>query len=416
MTPATPAADVGGRTATAGAAGSPAVAAAATGRATGTAAARSLPPAVRDLVAGCRELGAELRTLALAVDRAPEDHRLLRRCGALELLRVVGTPERFRPHPVPAWAREFTASCLGRVAANIELARGDAGVLNACAAPSLAGFTVDALGDERQQELFYGELARTGCWTFFGMTEPEHGSDATALRTRLDRDPAGGFLMHGTKRYVANAERGSVGVVFARVGPTPLSIRAVLLKRPAPGFTGSPLEMLGLRGARIGEMRFDAVPVPEEHVLGRHLPLSRRGLWGANRAFTVVRLQIAAQALGVAHAIHDQVRALRPGRPGHDLVTARLDAARQLLYDTAAEVDARPDDREPACVAKLHTTHLAVRTARWAERELPPSALAGHPLLEKWCRDVCAFEFMDGTTNILRLAVAPAPASHREGS
>ncbi|MDT0267365.1 acyl-CoA dehydrogenase family protein [Streptomyces sp. DSM 44915] len=371
---------------------------------------------LRELRAGCRELAGELREIALAVDAEPRDTDRLRANAALELLRVVGTPRRHRAAAVPGWAEPFADSALARVVGNVELARGDVGALNACAAPSLAGLTVDALGDRDQQDYFYGTLARHGCWTFFGMTEPEHGSDATAMRTRLAGDDAGGYRLHGVKRYVANAVRGEIGVVFARTGPTPLAIRAVLLRRGAPGLGGSDLEMLGLRGARLGELTFDGVPVPAEHLLGRRLPASRRGLWGANRAFGVVRLQIAAQALGAGYAMRDEVRALRPGWDGHRPVTARLDAARELLYDLAAASDADPDDRRPPSLAKLHTAALAVEVGRWAESVLPAGALVERPLLEKWCRDVMAFEFMDGTSHMLRLTVAPDAAPRREGS
>jgi alkylation response protein AidB-like acyl-CoA dehydrogenase len=374
-----------------------------------------LDPALRELRDQSRHIAAELRALALPLDADPQDTAPLLDSPALELLRHTGTPRRFRSAAIPRWAEEFTAGCLGRVVANIELARGDASVLNACAAPSLAGFTVDALGDKAQQEFFYEELAKHRSWTFFAMTEPEHGSDATGMETRLTPGPDGGHRLNGTKRYVANAARGSIGVVFARTGPTPLSIRAALLRLPAPGFTGSALEMTGLRGACIGEMTFDDVSVPRERVLGAHLPASRRGLWGANRAFNVVRLQIAAQALGVAYAMCDLVRADRPGWTGHEVVSARLDAARELLYDTALSVDTRPDNRYPPSLAKLHTTALAVETGRWAEAALGPAALLHHPLLEKWCRDVGAFEFMDGTSNVLRLTIAPSAAPRREG-
>jgi alkylation response protein AidB-like acyl-CoA dehydrogenase len=172
--------------------------------------------------------------------------------------------------------------------------------------------------------------------------------------------------------------------------------------------------MIGLRGARFGEMSFDGVHVPEDMVLGRHLPASQRGIWGAGRAFNLMRVQIAAQALGVAFAICDYVCEQRPGAPGAELVRARLDAARELLYDIAVAVDRAPTDPRPPSIVKLHTTALAVELTRWAERALGPGSLLEHPLLEKWSRDVCAFEFMDGTGNILRLHIAPDTAPVRE--
>jgi alkylation response protein AidB-like acyl-CoA dehydrogenase len=340
------------------------------------------------------ELATSLRPHALAVDAGE-----VPAIPALDIIRDIATPPHFRGSDLPKCAELYTETCLARTAANIELARGDAGVLNICRAPSLAGLAVDALGSAEQQEAFYRVLADERPWTFFGMTEPKVGSDATAMQTRLDKD----FRLHGGKRYVANAERGGIGVVFARTGPTPLSVRAVIVRNPSPGYTGRALTMFGLRGAALGEMTFDGIEIPRSSLLGAHLPASRRGLWGAARTFNIMRLQIGAQALGVALAIADYVHQLRPR--WNPLMATKLEAARELLLDCAHDVDNNPDDRRAPSIGKLHATHLAVETARWAEAALAPGGLLEHPLLEKWCRDVHAFEFMDGTSNIQRLTI-----------
>jgi alkylation response protein AidB-like acyl-CoA dehydrogenase len=376
----------------------------------------ALDPALRELRDLCRQIAPDLRSRALAVDAEPLDLDRHLDSPTLRLLRSASTPKRFRDQDVPLDVAEYTDSCLARVVANFELARGgDAGALSANTGPSFAGLAVDALGDEAQQELFYRAVADGRSWTFFAMTEPERGSDATAMQTSLaadpGADPADGRRLNGTKRYVANASRGAIGVVFARVGPTPLAIRAALVQRPAPGLTGQALPMIGLRGACIGQLDFEDVHVPRELLLGSHLPMSRRGLWGAGRAFNVMRTQIAALAVGTGFAALDYVAQQRPGWSGGELVSARLRAAEALLYDAAAEVDRSPDDRRAPSVAKLHATDLAVQVTRWAEYALGPGSLLEHPLLEKWSRDVCAFEFMDGTSNILRTHIAPAAAT-----
>jgi alkylation response protein AidB-like acyl-CoA dehydrogenase len=65
-----------------------------------------------------------------------------------------------------------------------------------------------------------------------------------------------------------------------------------------------------------------------------------------------------------------------------------------------------PDNSYLSCAAKLGATRMAVQTARWASGAMSPAGLLEHPLLEKWTRDVCAFEFMEGTGDIQRLHVA----------
>lgn len=373
-----------------------------------------LDPPLRSLRAACRELADDLRGRALAVDADPTDMDRHLDSSTLAMIRAASTPKRFRDETMPH-EFDYNDSCLARVVATVELARGDAGLLTANTGPALAGVAVDALGSEQQQELFYSSLTDGRTWTFFGMTEAERGSDATAMQTRLDKDPDGGYRLCGGKRYIGNGARGALGVVFGRTGRHALSINGALVRSSAPGFTGQALDMMGLRGAQISELSFDQMHVPVQMLLGSHLPASRRGMWGASRTFNAMRTQIAAMALGVGYAALDYVRDQHPAWTGHEVMGARLGAARALLYDAAATIDLDPDDRQSPSVAKLHATALAVTTTRWAAWALGPGSLLEHPLLEKWCRDVYAFEFMDGTSNILRLHITQPAALRREG-
>lgn len=371
-----------------------------------------LDPPLRVLQGRCREAAADLRSRALAVDADPDDMAPHLESTTLAMVRAASTPKRFRTAADSPIDDGYNDSCLSRAVASLELAWGDAGVLTANTGPALAGIAVDTLGSEGQQAQFYDAIADGRTWTFFAMTEPARGSDATAIDTRLDR-VADGYLLQGAKRYVGNASRGGIGVVFGRTGRSALTIRGALVRCPAPGYAAEPLAMMGLRGARISQVDLDGVHVPEAMVLGAHLPASRRGIWGASRTFNIMRVQIAAMALGVAFAIRDVVRDERPGWDGHELISARLRAARALLYTAAAKVDLSPDDRRAPSVVKLHATDLAVRVGRWAATALGPGSLLEHPLLEKWCRDVYAFEFMDGTSNILRLHLTQDVAGRR---
>lgn len=361
---------------------------------------------LRELRDTCREAARDLRAHALAVDADPGGPQPQLDSDVLALMRAASTPKEFRGASMPD-VGGYADNCRSRVVATVEFARGDAGVVCSNTGPSLAGVAVDTLGSQAQRELFYDTIADGRAWTFFGMTEPDHGSDATAMETCLDAfpDPADGHLLTGAKRYVGNASRASIGVVFGRTGRTPLSIRGALVPLPAPGFAAEPLDMIGLRGARICHLDLEGVEVPPGMMLGAHLPASRRGLWGIGRTFNAMRLQIAALALGTALAVRDEVARLRPDAPGHEVASARLEAACALLYDAAAAIDLDPDARRPPAAAKLHATDLAVRTTHWAARALGPGALLEHPLLEKWSRDVRAFEFMDGTSNIQRLHI-----------
>ncbi|HEY8980269.1 MAG TPA: acyl-CoA dehydrogenase [Streptomyces sp.] len=355
------------------------------------------------------EAAADLRSRALSVDTDPHDMERHFDSPSFRLMRTIGTPVEYRDAD---GASELVLDprnhCLENAVSTLELARGDAGTILACPGPGLAGVVVDMLGSEAQRERFHRALADGRTWSFFAMTEPARGNDATAMETRLDADGQGGRLLNGHKRYIGNAARGGVGVVFARTGRSPLSIRAVLVEPPLPGWRGTPLEMVGLRGAFLSELTFDGVPVAADALLGEHLPVTRRGIWGAVKTFNAMRVQIAALAVGTTLAMVDYVTEHRTGKPesyGAERVLARAEAARQLVYEAAARIDRDPERGYLSSAAKLAANRLAVRTAGWASAALGPAGLIEHPLLEKWTRDVHAFEYMEGTANIQRLHV-----------
>ncbi|GAB3465382.1 acyl-CoA dehydrogenase family protein [Actinophytocola sediminis] len=349
----------------------------------------------------------DLRARALAVDTDPTNLAPHLDSPALRMMRLFTTPAEYRDEQLAELPDHLgIGTCLEKVVGTVELARGDAGVVLAMPGPALAGVVVDVLGGPAQQERFYRRLAGGRTWTFFAMSEPERGNDATAITTRLDRVAPGEYRLYGHKRYIGNGARGGIGVVFARTGPSPLSIRAVLVEAPADRFTATPLPMVGLRGAYLSELWFDGLRVTEDMLLGQHLPPTRRGIWGAMRTFNNMRIQVAALAVGTAYAIHDLVTELRPHAPGIDRYAARIEAARHLVYDMAAQVDHDSEQAYFPSSAKLSAVPLGLSVAGWATEALGPAALFEHPLLEKWCRDVRAFEFMEGTTNIQRLHVA----------
>ncbi|HEY4023720.1 MAG TPA: acyl-CoA dehydrogenase family protein [Pseudonocardiaceae bacterium] len=359
----------------------------------------------RDASAAAAE---DLRGRALSVDADPDDMARHFNTPVLTMVRTICTPIAYRGEDADFGGWQFdNDSCLERVIGTMELARGDAGMLLATPGPALAGIVVDVLASPAQQEVFYRAIADGRTWTFFAMTEPARGNDATAMQTRLEKDGSGGYRLYGHKRYIGGGARGGVGVVFARTGPSPLSIRAVLVRPEGlPGWQARRLDMVGLRGAYLSELDFDGVPIAEDMILGQHLSPTRRGMWGAMRTFNNMRVQVACMALGTALGMYEQVCALRPGAPGAELAGLRLEAARQLVYAAAASVDENSEQAYFPSVAKLSCTPLAIATARWAAKALGPAGLLEHPLLEKWYRDVHAFEFMEGTTNIQRLHVA----------
>lgn len=360
-----------------------------------------------DLRAGLRDLARPLRELALDLDRDPGAITAALDLPAVRLLAVLGVSEAHGNPAAPIGGHRVTGTTAAeRVVVMEEFARADAGALVASPGPLLAGVVLAGFGDERQQRRGYERMVAEPTWTCFALTEPDTGSAAGDLATSA----TDGRIV-GRKRYVGNAARAGLGVVFARCAPGPLGVRAYLLDLPAPGFRAVPLPMLGLRGAQICAVDLEGVPVTDADVLGAHLPRSRRGVLAFVHTFNQLRPGVAAIAVGIALAACDEVRAgrRRLGAEEQERLDDLLDraaGARRLVAAAARAVDADPADGALASAAKAHASRLAVDATRAALGFFGTGARLEHPLLDKLFRDAKSLEFIEGTTHMQLLNVA----------
>jgi alkylation response protein AidB-like acyl-CoA dehydrogenase len=353
------------------------------------------------------EWAADLRSIALEIDRDPDAiHNHLDLPAIRYLATMVIPPEYGAPPTRVAGHRFYGMAALERVVVLEELACADAGTLLAAPGAAMCGVLIDLLADEQQKEWFYGQLLERPRWTFFALTEPRRGSDAIGLQTSLSADGR----LTGEKRYVGNATRASLGVVFARTRPGLLGIVATLVRTSEPGYTAVPIETLGLRGARIAAITLDHVEVLPGHVLGMHLSAAKRGMWSCVRTFNRLRPGVAAIALGIARAAHEYVlanrdRLSRTDQDTVDVLGRRIDATRSLIRAAAMAVDAHGDHGHLASAAKARACLLAEDATLAACELFGPGARLEHPLLDKFIRDARGVEFMEGTGNMQRLNV-----------
>ncbi|MFJ6215761.1 acyl-CoA dehydrogenase family protein [Streptomyces sp. NPDC092296] len=365
-----------------------------------------------------REWGRDFRARALELDRDPAAVRGWFDLPAVRYLATMGIPAEYGNDPEPIAGHRFHGTrAVERAVIMEELSCADAGVLVASPGPLLAGVLVGLLADKQQKEWFYGRMLAEPLWTFFALTEPDNGSDASAMRTALRPAGDGGALLTGAKRFVGNAARAQLGVVFARNRPGPLGVVAVLTETAVPGYRAEVLPTIGLRGACISAVELDGVEIPEERLLGRHLPPSRRGTWAFIQTFNRLRPGVAAIGVGMARAALEYVRAHRgPLRTGeHDRLEQlerRVDATRRLVHRAAAAVDAGGPDGGPlASAAKLRASALAEDATLAACGLFGPGARLDHPLLDKLARDARSLEFIEGTSAMQRLNVYQGFAS-----
>ncbi|MFJ4822956.1 acyl-CoA dehydrogenase family protein [Streptomyces bacillaris] len=368
---------------------------------------------LRTLQHTARGWAEQLRPLALALEEHPDRVRDHLDLPLFSYLSRTPVPCAYQPDPITVDGRAYYGTGgLERVVFCEEIAAVDAGMLLAAPGPSLSGVLVSLLGDEEQQSWFYGRLMERTSWTFLALTEPERGSDAASLTTSLTpREEDGPLLLNGAKRFIGNAARSDVGVVFARTRPGPLGVVAALVETGGPGFEAVPFETVGLRGNQICEVRLTDVEVPAERVLGRHLSPTRRGLMGAVQGFNRLRPGVAALALGIARGAYEYVvahrRTLRADEAaGLERMALWIEGVRRLVYRAGAAVDRDdPGLGALASAAKARAAQLAEEVTLEALEYFGPGARLDHPLLDKFARDARGVEFMEGTRNIQRLNV-----------
>ena len=184
------------------------------------------------------------------------------------------------------------AACYGLIAREIE--RVDSGYRSAMSVQSsLVMFPILAFGSEEQRQKYLPRLA-TGEWIgCFGLTEPDHGSDAAAMATRA-RAVSGDYELSGTKTWITNAPLADVFVVWARLDDG--SIRGFILERGMAGLSTPKIDgKLSLRASVTGQIVMDGVRVAAENMLP-----GVQGMKGPLGCLNNARFGIAWGAIGAA--------------------------------------------------------------------------------------------------------------------
>jgi len=297
-----------------------------------------------------------------------------------------------------------------------EISRADAGVGATLAVHTSAGtLPIVMFGTEEQKARWVTPLVRgerIGC---FALTEPETGSDASAIRTRAEQVD-GGYRISGHKQWVTNGRVAWTMILFARA---PEGVTAFVLGMDAEGISfGKHAQKMGVISATTDDVIFDNVFVPEEDRLGEE----GRGLRVALGTLDAGRIGIAAQATGIAEAAFRYATQYAAGRTTfgkpiaeHQAIAFKLAdmktkirAARLLVYEAAWMKDRGERHAESGARAKLYASQVANEVAYEAIQVLGGRGyMKDHPV-ERYYRDARVTEIYEGTSEIQRLVISRA--------
>jgi (2S)-methylsuccinyl-CoA dehydrogenase len=264
-----------------------------------------------------------------------------------------------------------------------ELSRGYIGVGSLGTRSEIAAELILGSGTDAQKRRWLPKLASGEVLPTAVFTEPNTGSDLASLRTRAVRE-GDVYKVYGNKTWITHPVRADLMTLLVRTNPNEPGYRglSMLLAEkprgsdsepfPAPGMSGTEIEVLGYRGMKEYEIAFDGFEVKAENLLGGE---EGQGFKQLMQTFESARIQTAARAIGVAQcamelALRYGEERQQFGRPIVDfprvadkiaMMAAEIMIARQITYHAAREKDSgRRCDLE-AGMAKL----IAARVA-WA--------------------------------------------------
>lgn len=296
-----------------------------------------------------------------------------------------------------------------------QIARASASVHGVVNVHHMATAPIARWGSQWIRETWLPRLVRGELVAAFATTEPEVGSDASAIQTSL-RPDGDHFILNGTKKWITLGQRADVFLVLARgeQGPT-----AMLVERETPGVEVVPIHgILGCRGYMLAEIRFNGCRVPRKNLIGRAglglthvfsvgLDIGRYGLaWGCTGVLDAcldASLQYTSrrQQFGSKIREHQLVQ---------QMITRMVTKARAaaLLCTHAGELR---DQRAQNAIAE---TTLAKYYASVALGEVAADTVQLHGALgcsaeqpvQRYMRDAKIMEIIEGTTQIQEIAIA----------
>jgi alkylation response protein AidB-like acyl-CoA dehydrogenase len=319
---------------------------------------------------------------------------------------------------VPADLGGAEAGAVSYALAMMEIAEACASTAVAMAVTNMCAELITAFGTEAQKRRHVTRLtsgeAVVGA---FALSEPQAGSDASALEARAERRGSG-WVLNGTKQWTTSGAFAGVLVVWARTGgPGPGGLSAFIVEGGTPGLEiGRAEDKMGLRASNTVSLIFENCRLPGEALLSRE----GEGFKVAMAALDGGRIGIASQACGVARAALGASLRYTRERHAFGQPIADFQAVRFMLTNISTELNAaelmtlraaglkesgRPFTCE-ASMAKLFAAEMANRAADKAVQLHGGYGYIDEFPVERYLRDARVQTIYEGTSEIQRLVIA----------
>jgi butyryl-CoA dehydrogenase len=275
-------------------------------------------------------------------------------------------------------------------------------------------------GTDAQKGEFLAPFARGEKLGAFALTEPMSGSDAAEMRTLAEKR-GGEYVLNGSKNFITNGPQADVILVFAMTDREKRhrGISAFLVPSDAKGFVrGKADDKVGIRASGSCTIFLEGCTLPERCRLGGE----GDGFKIAMSTLDGGRIGIAAQALGIARAAHEEAVAYAKERKAFgqpianfqaiqfmlaDMAT-ELDAARLLVWRAASLKDAGVRHSPESAMAKLYASEMCERVTSKALQIHGGYGYVKEYDVERHWRDSRITQIYEGTSEIQRLVISSA--------
>ncbi len=280
------------------------------------------------------------------------------------------------------------------------------------------GMDAIRLGGNEEQKKKYLIPACGGSIVSFATTEPEAGSDVSAIKTTAVKD-GDKWVINGTKHYITNAIFADTHVLVAKTDPEggAKGFTAFIVENDTPGVKMGKVEVkMGATATPTTEYFLENCRVGDDAVLGTvggGMPL-------ALSALEIARIGIGTQGLGLMQAAMEQAIAyakerVQFGRPilknqaiqFHIAnMSSRVEITRNLLFHAAWLKDQGLPAAKEAAIAKLFATEECTWVCNMAMNVLcGPGYTTDYPV-ERFLRDTKVLEMGGGTSEIMRMIIS----------
>jgi alkylation response protein AidB-like acyl-CoA dehydrogenase len=299
-----------------------------------------------------------------------------------------------------------------------QLSYGDASTAAFISIHNMATWMIDTFGNDKQRQQWVQKLTRMDLIASYCLTEPGSGSDAVSMKTTARRD-GDEYVITGSKQFISGAGVSDVYVLMAKTADEGAKgVSAFIIPLGTPGLSfGANEKKMGWKSQPTKQVILDEVRIPIENRIGEEgqgFKFAMAGLDGG-------RLNIAACSMGGAQRALDKAIEYAKERKQFGKAIAdfqatqfkladmetELQAARVMLYEAAAKLDAKAPDATRWCaMAKRFVTDTGFKVANDALQIFGGYGYLSDYGVEQIVRDLRVHQILEGTNEIMRVIVS----------